>query len=200
MDNIYSIDGVIPVVDQTAFVHPTATLIGDVVVGPGCYVGPSASLRGDMGRIVMRRGSNMQDGCIAHTFAGGETVLGEDANVGHGAILHGCTLGRAVLIGMGAVLMDGAEVGDYAFVAAQAFVRAGFKVPPRTVVAGIPAKILRDLTDDEIEWKRQGDRDYQGIVRRSLATMKKVQPLESIDSDEPRIKIPGIPPLYRTRS
>jgi phenylacetic acid degradation protein len=95
--------------------------------------------------------------------------------------------------------MDGAEVGDYAFVAAQAFVRAGFHVPPRTVAAGIPAKILRDLTDEEIEWKRLGDEDYQGIIRRSRASLKKVRPLTSIDSDEPRIKASGIPPLYRTR-
>jgi len=199
MDNIYSIDGVIPVVDPSAFVHPTATLIGDVIVGPDCYVGPSASLRGDMGRISMKRGSNMQDGCIAHTFAGGEVVLGEDANVGHGAILHGCALGRAVLIGMNAVLMDGAEIGDYAFVAAQAFVRAGFKVPPRTVAAGIPARILRDLTDVEVEWKCMGDQDYQGIIRRSRASLERVKPLASIDSEEPRIRAPGVPPLYRAR-
>ena len=200
MENIYSIDGVVPVVDPTAYVHPTATLIGDVIVGANCYVGPGASLRGDMGRILMKPRSNMQDNCIAHTFAGGETVLEEEANVGHGAVLHGCRLGRSVLIGMNAVVMDGAEIGDFAFVAALAFVRAGFKVPPKTVAAGIPAKILRDLKDEEIRWKRDGDEDYQNIIRRSHASLARVQPLARLDDmDTPRIRAPGIPPLYQAR-
>lgn len=199
MPKVYAIDGIVPVVDPTAFVHPTATLIGDVIVGPNCYVGPGVSLRGDMGRILMRPGSNMQDNCIAHTFAGGEVVLEEDANVGHGAVLHGCYLGRSVLIGMNAVLMDGAIIGDYAFVAAMAFVRAGFEVPTRTVAAGIPAKILRDLTDKEIDWKRKGDQDYQNIIRRCHASLEEVDALTGIDSDAPRIDADGVLPLYRTR-
>ena len=201
MENIYSIDGIVPVVDPTAYVHPTATLIGDVIVGANCYVGPNASLRGDMGRILMRPGSNMQDGCVAHTFAGGgEVVLGEGANVGHGAVLHGCRLGRYVLVGMNAVVMDGAEVGDYAFIGALAMVRANFTVPPRSIAAGVPAKIVRELTDEEIAWKREGDEDYQSLIRRCLASMKRVEPLTEIDNiDEPRIAIDGIPALYKTR-
>lgn len=199
MPNVYAIDGIVPVVDPSAFVHPNATIIGDVIVGPNCYVGPGVSLRGDMGRILMRRGSNMQDNCVAHTFAGGEVVLEEDANVGHGAVLHGCHLGKSVLVGMNAVLMDGSTVGDFAFVAAMAFVRAGFEVPTRTVVAGIPAKVLRDLTDEEIDWKRQGDQDYQNIIRRSHASLEAVEALARIDSDAPRIDAGGVPPLYRTR-
>lgn len=199
MPKVYAIDGIVPVVDPAAFVHPTASIIGDVIVGPDCYVGPGVSLRGDMGRIVMRRGSNMQDNCIAHSFAGCDVVLDEGANVGHGAVLHGCRLGKAVLIGMNAVLMDGATVGDFAFVGALAMVRAGFEVPPRTLVAGIPAKILRDLTDEEIEWKRLGDLDYQNIIRRSRESLEAVEPLTGIDSDATRIKIDGVPPLYRYR-
>ena len=200
MENVYAIDGVVPVVDPTAYVHPTAVLIGDIIVGASCYVGPGAALRGDMGRILMKPRSNMQDNCIAHTFAGGETILEESANIGHGAVLHGCHVGRSALIGMNAVIMDGAKIGDFAFVAALAFVRAGFTVPSKTVAAGVPAKILRDVRDEEVEWKRLGDQDYQNIVRRSHASLERVEPLTHIDNiDEPRIKLAGIPPLYKTR-
>jgi phenylacetic acid degradation protein len=201
MPKVYAIDGVTPVVDPSAFIHPAATLIGDVVVGANCYVGPGASLRGDMGQIVMKPGSNMQDNCIAHTFAGGETVLEESANVGHGAILHGCHVGRCTLIGMNAVLMDGAVIGDFSFVAALAFVKAGFEVPPRTIAAGIPAKVLRDLNDEEIQWKHDGDQDYQGIIRRSHRSLEHVEALTDVSSvTGPRIDAPGIPPLYKTRN
>jgi phenylacetic acid degradation protein len=199
MAHIYAIDGVVPVVDPTAFVHPAAVLIGDVIVGPNCYVGPNASLRGDMGRIYMSRGSNMQDNCIAHTFAGTEVYLEEDANIGHGAVLHGCRVGRCALVGMNAVLMDGAVVGEEAFVAALAFLRAGFEVPPRTVAGGIPAKILRDLKDEEIVWKKQGDRDYQDIIRRSHASLQRVEPLTAPETDGPRIVSDGVVPLYKAR-
>jgi len=199
MPKVYAIDGIVPVVDPSAYVHPTASIIGDVVVGPDCYVGPGVSLRGDMGPIRMRRGSNMQDNCIAHSFAGCDVVVGESANVGHGAVLHGCHLGKAVLIGMNAVVMDGARVGDYAFIGALAMVRAGFEVPPRTLAAGIPAKVLRDLTEEEIEWKRQGDEDYQNIIRRSHASLEAVDALTGIASDAARVDIDGVPPLYQMR-
>lgn len=200
MENIYSIDGVIPVVHPTAFVHPTATLIGDVVVGANCYVGPNASLRGDMGRILMKPGSNMQDGCIAHTFAGGEVFLDEGANVGHGAILHGCFLGKLVLVGMNAVIMDGAEIGDYSFVGALAMVKANFKLPARSIAVGVPARILRELKEEEITWKRGGDEDYQSLIRRCRSTLERVDPLPEFDGpDGPRINIDGVPALYKTR-
>ena len=200
MENIYSIDGIVPVIDPSAFVHPTAVLIGDVIVGQNCYVGPNASLRGDMGQIILKPESNMQDGCIAHTFAGGCTILEEAANVGHGAVLHGCHLGKGVLIGMNAVIMDDAYIGDYAFVAALAFVKANFSVPTRSIVAGIPAKVVSEVSDEELRWKKLGDKDYQNIIRRCHASLKQVQPLESIDNpDKPRARIKGIPPLSKYR-
>ena len=200
MENIYSIDGIVPVVDPSAFIHPSAVLIGDVIVGENCYVGPNSALRGDMGRIVLKARSNMQDGCIAHTFAGGETILEAAANVGHGAVLHGCHLGRGVLIGMNAVIMDGAVIGDHAFVAALAFVKANFSVPSRSIVAGIPAKIVSEVSDEELRWKQLGDEDYQDIIRRSHASLKRVKPLTSIDNaDEPRVRMEGISPLYKYR-
>lgn len=200
MENIYSIDGVVPVVDPSAFVHPTATLIGDVIVGPHCYVGPNASLRGDMGLIRMNPGSNMQDGCIAHTFAGGDVKLDDGANVGHGAVLHGCHLGKYVLIGMNAVIMDGAEIGDYSFVGALAMVKANFRVPPKSIAVGVPARILRELKEEEITWKRGGDEDYQSLIRRCHASLRRVKPLTEVDDPEtPRIAIDGVPALYKTR-
>ncbi len=201
MENVYAIDGITPVVEPSAFVHPTAVVIGDVVIGKNCYVGPNVSLRGDLGQIFMKNGSNMQDGCIAHTFAGGQTVLEEFANVGHGAVLHGCHLGKGVLIGMNAVIMDDAEIGDFAFVAALAFVKAKFIVPPKTIVAGIPAKIIAKVNEEELAWKAEGDEDYQQIIKRSHATLKRVNPLS--DSEKirhPRIKIKGIPPLHRIKT
>lgn len=150
MPKVYAIDGIVPVVDPSSFVHPTAVLIGDVIVGPGCYIGPSASLRGDFGRLVMQAGGNLQDNCVVHGFPGTDTVMEEDAHIGHGAVLHGCTVKRNALVGMNAVVMDGAVIGESAFVAAMAFVKAGFAVPARTLVAGIPAKIVRQLSDEEI--------------------------------------------------
>jgi len=132
----YEIDGLIPVVHPTAFVHPTAILIGDVIVGPGCYVGPAASLRGDFGRLVLEEGSNLQDTCVMHGFPGTDTVLEANGHVGHGAVLHGCRVKRNALVGMNAVVMDNAVVGESAMVAACAFVKAGMEIPPRVLAAG----------------------------------------------------------------
>src|SRR5512142_3450715 len=131
---VYSINGVTPVVDPTAYVHPSAVLIGDVIVGAGCYIGPAASLRGDFGRIEIRAGANLQDTCVAHGFPGTDTIVDEDGHVGHGAVLHGCIVGRNALIGLNAVINDSAQIGESAIVAAMAFVKARMVVPPRTLV------------------------------------------------------------------
>jgi phenylacetic acid degradation protein len=200
MPKVFAIDGIVPVVDPSAFVHPMASLIGDVVIGANCYVGPGASLRGDMGQIVLKPMANMQDGCIAHTYAGGDVILEEESSVGHGGVLHGCRLGRGALVGMNAVVMDDVTVGEYSIIAALAFVRSGFVVPPRTIVAGIPARIMRTLTDEEVQWKRDGDQDYQEIIRRCHASLEAVEALTDVTAiNGPRIDISGIGPLYRTR-
>ncbi|GGM54661.1 gamma carbonic anhydrase family protein [Dactylosporangium sucinum] len=183
----YSIEGVVPVVHPTAYVHPTAVLIGDVHVGPRCYVGPLASLRGDFGRLVMEEGSNLQDSCVFHTFPGTEAVLGRDGHVGHGAVLHGCVTEPGVLIGMNAVVMDDVLVGAYAFVAAHSFVKAGFVVPSRMVVAGSPARVVRDLTPEELAWKANGTRVYQELTARSLASLAEVAPLPEPEPDRPAL-------------
>ncbi len=177
---VYEIDGWIPVVDSTAYVHPTAVLIGDVIIGAGCYVGPGASLRGDFGGIVLEPGSNLQDNCVMHSFPGANATVEEDGHIGHGAILHGCTVKRNALVGMNSVVMDGAVIGEEAFVAAQSFVKAKFEVPPRTLVAGTPAKIIRPVTDQEIAWKTKGTAEYQELARRSLATLRPCAPLTEI--------------------
>ena len=196
---VYEINGLIPVVDPSSYVHPAATLIGDVIIGPNCYIAPGASMRGDFGRLVMQAGCNLQDNCVIHGFPNTDTVLEEDAHIGHGAILHGCTVRRNALVGMGAVIMDGAEIGESAFVAALSFVKAAFKVPARALVAGIPAKIVRELTQQEIDWKGQGTREYQDLTKRSLATMREVKPLTAVEPDRKRLDISTTPPLYMVK-
>ena len=195
----YSIDGVIPVVDPTAYVHPSAVLIGDVIVGPGCYVGPCASLRGDFGRIVLEEGSNVQDHCCIHGFPDQDTVVEVNGHIGHGAILHSCVVRRDALVGMNAVVMDEAEIGEAAIVAACAFVPAGRKIPPRSLAAGMPAKVMRALSDQEVAWKLEGTRTYQALTLRSLASMEEVAALTSVEAERPRVAAPDVKPLIATR-
>jgi phenylacetic acid degradation protein len=185
----YAIDDVVPVIDPTAYVHPSAVLIGDVVVGPGCYVGPCASLRGDFGRIVMARGSNVQDTCVIHGSPGRDTLIDENGHVGHGAVLHFCTVARDAMVGMNAVVMDDAVVGEAAIVAACAFVPAGMQVPPRTLVAGVPAKVRRELSEAEVAGKRRGTQVYQELTERSLRSMREVQPLASAGPERRRLPV-----------
>ena len=197
---VYRFEAMIPVVDPAAFVHPTAVLIGDVIIGARCYVGPGASLRGDFGRIILKPGSNLQDNCVMHSFPGQDAVIEEDGHVGHGAVLHGCIVGQGALIGMNAVVMDGAEIGQDSFVGAMSFVRAGMIVPPRTLVAGVPAKIVRALQDKEIGWKANGTRQYQELARRSLDTMRECEPLTEIEADRPEAKPIVAIPLHKIKA
>lgn len=185
----YAIDGVIPVVDPSAYVHPSAVLIGDVIIGPHCYVAPLASLRGDFGRIRLERGANLQDCCVMHSFPSRECLIEEDGHIGHGAVLHGCTVGRGALVGMNAVVMDDAVIGARAIVAAMAFVRAGYAVPPATLVAGIPAKVLRPLSEDEMRWKQEGTLGYQELARRARRSMVEVNPLPAPEPDRPALPV-----------
>lgn len=196
---VYAIDGIVPVVDPTAYVHPSAVLIGDVIIGPNCYVGPCASLRGDFGRLILERGSNIQDTCVMHGFPGTDTVVEEDGHIGHGAVLHGCRVGRNALVGMNAVIMDNAVIGEASIVAASAFVKAGVEIPPRMLVAGMPAKVIRPLSDEEIRWKSEGTATYQDLARRSLATMQETVPLTAIEPGRKRIHMPEVVPLVELR-
>jgi phenylacetic acid degradation protein len=197
---VYAINGVTPVVDPSAYVHPSAILIGDVIVGAGCYVGPCASLRGDFGRIEIRAGANLQDSCTAHGFPGTDTIVAEEGHIGHGAILHGCIVERNALIGMNAVVNDNAVIGESAIVAAMAFVKAKMIVPPRTLVAGIPARVVRALSETEIAWKIEGTRSYQALTKRSLATMRPTRPLAQVEPGRKRIDLPELLPLSEVKS
>jgi phenylacetic acid degradation protein len=197
---VYAINGVTPVVDPTAYVHPSAVLIGDVIVGASCYIGPCASLRGDFGRIEVRDGANLQDGCVAHGFPGTDTIVAEEGHVGHGAILHGCVVERNALIGMNAVINDHAVIGESAIVAAMAFIKAKMVVPPRMLVAGIPARIVRELTETELAWKAEGTRSYQELTRRSLATLRPTAPLSVVEPDRARIELPELLSLSEVKA
>ena len=184
---IYEFEGIKPVVDPSAFVHPTAVLIGDVIIGAQCFVGPCAVLRGDIGRLEMKNGSNLQDTCVVHSFPGDDTIIEENCHIGHGAVLHGCLVGKNALVGMNAVIMDGAVIGENSFVAAMAFVKAEMVVPPNVVIAGCPAKVMKELTDQEIEWKGNGTRTYQYLADRHNATLRECEPLTVIEPNRQRV-------------
>ena len=199
MVKVYAIDGVTPVVHPSAFVHPTAVLIGDIIIGPNCYVGPCASIRADFGRFLMGSGSNFQDNCTAHTFSGGEVIIGENCNIGHGAVLHGPKINDRVLIGMNAVVMDGVQINSDVLVAALTFVPAAMKVPSGTIIAGTPAKVLRELTTQEKEWVAEGNEDYLALIHRSRESIEEKEALTEIASEEPRLQYQGAKPLYASR-
>jgi phenylacetic acid degradation protein len=184
---VYEINGVRPVVHPSAYVHPSAVLIGDVIVGPRCYIGPLASLRGDFGRLILEEGVNVQDTCVMHGFPEDDTVIEVDGHIGHGAVLHGCRVGRNALVGMNAVVMDKAVVGAESIIAAMSFVKAGMVIPPRSLVMGTPARVMRAVTEDEVKWKSAGTRQYHDLNLRSLQTMREVEALTEVEPDRRRI-------------
>ena len=183
---VYRFEGLVPVVDPDAWVHPSAVLIGDVIVGPRCYVAAGAVMRGDFGRIVLEAGANLQDNCVVHSLPDFDTVMEADSHIGHGAVIHGARIGRDALVGMNAVVMDRAVVGEQAIVAAMAFVRIGGRIPPRVLAAGVPARVVRELADDEIRGKHAGTLLYQELARRSAAGMAAVAPLAAPETDRAR--------------
>jgi phenylacetic acid degradation protein len=199
MAQIYAYDGVIPVIDPAAFVHPAAIVIGDVIVGPACYVGPGAVLRGDFGRIVLERGSNVQETCVVHSFPNLEVVVGEEGHIGHGAVLHGCRIGPNAMVGMNAVIMDEAVIGENTIVAAMAFVKAGAVIPANSLAVGAPARVVRDLTPDEIAWKRQGTAIYQRLALEAKEKLVLAEPLNAPEPDRRRIRAPDYDPLILER-
>jgi len=197
---VYEIDGMIPVIDPAAYVHEDAVIIGDVVIGPNCYIGPAASIRGDFGRLIIERGVNIQDTCVLHGFPGGDTVIEEDGHIGHGAVIHGCRIKRNALVGMNAVVMDEAVIGDSSIVGALTFVPAGFELPDRHLAVGSPARILRELSDRDVAWKESATGEYQELTRRCLRSMRPVEPLSEIPANRPRfVPKQDIKPLHASR-
>lgn len=197
---VYSIDGVTPVVDPSTYVHPSAVLIGDVVIGRNCYIGPLASLRGDFGRIIIEDGANVQDTCVMHGFPGTDTLVETDGHIGHGAVLHGCRVRRGALIGMNAVINDNADIGEFAIVAAMSFVKAQMTVPPRMLAGGTPARIIRALTELEMAWKAQGTRSYQDLTLRSLRSMQETVALTAAEPNRKRLDLPELLPLSELKA
>lgn len=183
---IYSFKGHIPVVHKSSFVHPLAAVTGNVIIGKDCYIGPGAAIRGDWGEIILEDGVNVQENCTVHMFPGKTIVLKEGAHVGHGAIIHGANLGRNCLIGMNAVLMDDVQIGDECIIGAMAFVKGESIIPNRKLVVGNPAKVIRDISDEMMEWKTAGTKLYQQLPADCHETLREVKPLREIPKDRPK--------------
>jgi phenylacetic acid degradation protein len=190
---IYQFEGFIPVVHESAFVHPQAAVTGNVIIGKDCYIGPGAALRGDWGGIVLEDGCNVQENCTLHMFPGITVVLEAGAHIGHGAVVHGARIGRNVLIGMNAVVMDRVVVGAGSIVGALTFVPEGMEIPERKVVIGNPARIVKDVSDEMLAWKTEGTGLYQALPARLHASLRAVEPLR-----DPPTQRPEQPPVYDT--
>jgi len=189
----YSFKGFIPVVHPSSFVHPLAAVTGNVVIGKDVYIGPGAALRGDWGGIVIEDGCNVQESCTIHMFPGVTVLLKEAAHIGHGAIIHGATIGRNVMVGMNAVIMDEVEIGDESIIGAMSFINANTKIPPRSLVVGNPGKVIKQVSDEMIAWKTKGTRLYQALPKDCNDSLRECQPLSEMPTDRPSQEL-----LYET--
>lgn len=180
MANIFEFDGFIPVVHASSFIHPNATVTGNVIIGRNVYIGPGAAIRGDWGQIVIEDGCNVQENCTVHMFPGVTVTLQQGAHIGHGAIVHGADIGRNVLVGMNAVVMDRVVVGDNCIIGALCFVPEGMVIPERKIVVGNPAKIIKDVTEEMIAWKTKGTALYTQLPAEMYAGWKPVEPLREV--------------------
>jgi carbonic anhydrase/acetyltransferase-like protein (isoleucine patch superfamily) len=183
--SIYAFDGFIPVVHESAFVHPKASVTGNVIIGKDVYIGPGAAIRGDWGGIVIEDGCNVQENCTIHMFPGVTVVLEAGAHIGHGAVVHGARIGANALIGMNAVVMDNAVVGAGSVVGALCFVPTEMQIPPRSVVVGNPAKIVKEVSDEMLAWKSEGTALYQQLPAQMRASWQDVEPLREVPADRP---------------
>jgi phenylacetic acid degradation protein len=174
--NFYAFEGYVPSVHPSSFVHPNATVTGNVTIGKDVYVGPGAAIRGDWGEIVIADGCNVQENCVVHSFPGVTVRLERNAHIGHGAVIHGAHIGENVLIGMNAVVMDNAEIGAGSIVGALTFVPGEMKIPARKIAVGNPAKVVKDVSDEMLNWKSQGTRLYQTLPDACRATLRPVKP------------------------
>ena len=182
---IYEFNGIKPVIHQTAFIHPQAAVTGNVVIGKDVYIGPGAAIRGDWGKIIIEDGCNVQENCTIHMFPGVTVFLKQAAHIGHGAIIHGATIGKNCLVGMNAVLMDEVELGDECIVGALSFIKQGEQIPSRSLVAGNPAKIIKQVSDEMINWKTQGTKLYQQLPKQCCETLKVCEPLREFKEQQP---------------
>lgn len=177
---VYEFNGVRPVIHESAFIHPLAAVIGRVQIGKQVYVGPGAAIRGDWGNILIEDGCNVQENCTIHMFPGVTVVLESGAHIGHGAVVHGARVGRNSLIGMNAVLMDEVEIGPECIVGALCFIKAGEKIPARSLVAGNPGKIIREVSDEMLAWKTEGTRLYQQLPGQCHESLRACEPFRTL--------------------
>ncbi len=171
---LYVFEGRKPQVGKTSFVHEDAVVIGDVRIGDTCFIGAGAVLRGDWGTIIVEDGSNVQENAVIHAGPESTTHLGKDSHVGHGAILHGCTLDEHVLVGMGAIVNDAAHIGQGAIIASGALVAPRMEVPPRKMVVGVPGRVVKDVDERMEGFIWMGTRLYQTLPERYGNTLEKV--------------------------
>lgn len=182
---IYEFNGFKPVIKESAFVHPQANVTGNVIIGEDVYIGPGAVIRGDWGQIIIEDGCNVQENCVIHMFPGTTTLLQKGAHVGHGAIIHGGTIGENCLIGMNAVVMDDVQLGKESIIGALSFIPANTVIPERSLLVGNPAKIIKTVSDEMIQWKTMGTRLYQTLPMECKNTLKECEPLREIEKDRP---------------
>lgn len=189
---IYEFNRYKPVIHESAFVHPLAAITGNVIIGRDCYIGPGAALRGDWGQIILEDGCNVQENCTIHMFPGLTAYLREGVHIGHGAIIHGASIGKNCLVGMNAVIMDNVEMGDECIVGALSLLREGEKIPSRSLVVGNPGKIIKQVSDEMLSWKTEGTKLYQQLPAQCHDSLIPCEPLREIPSDRP-----PMPELYR---
>ncbi|MFN3300740.1 MAG: transferase hexapeptide repeat family protein [Sediminibacterium sp.] len=183
---IYSFKGFIPVVHESSFVHPQSAVTGNVVIGKNVYIGPGAAIRGDWGAIIIEDGCNVQENCTLHMFPGTTVLLKENAHIGHGAVIHGATIGRNCLIGMNSVIMDNVVLEDECIVGAMSFIKADEQYPSRSLIAGNPAKIIKQVSDEMIAWKTKGTQLYQQLPKEMHEHFEACEPLRNIPDDQPQ--------------
>ena len=182
---IYKFNNFIPVVDPSSFVHPQATVTGNVIIGKHVYIGPGAAIRGDWGQIIIKDGCNVQENCTIHMFPGVTVVLEEGAHIGHGAIIHGAHIGKNVMVGMNSVIMDEVVVGENSIIGALTFIKAGEIIPARSLVVGNPGKVVKEVTDEMIDWKTKGTRLYQTLPGQCKDGLEVCEPLTKVEANRP---------------
>lgn len=172
---IYEFEGKRPTIGKGSYLHPEATIIGDVTLGEGCYVGAGARIRGDWGRILIGRESNIQENCVIHVQVGATAQLGDRSHIGHGAILHTPVLGEHVLVGMGAIILDGAQIGEGCLIGAGAVVMEKSVIPPFKMVVGVPAKVTGDLSAAMVKNLDGATSHYIALPARCTKGLKEIQ-------------------------
>src|SRR5436190_7606114 len=183
---IYEFNKYKPVIHRASFIHPLAAVTGNVIIGKNCYIGPGAALRGDWGGIFIEDGCNVQENCIIHMFPGVTVLLKQSSHIGHGATIHGATIGKNCLVGMNSVIMDNVELGDDCIIGALSFIKESEKIPSRSLVVGNPAKIIKQVTDEMISWKTKGTGLYQQLPKEMFESFKACEPLHEIPNNRPQ--------------